>query len=69
MSLIYCLVDWFVNLFLGTEPKAPSEPTPDWVYIGKRPMPGEKNGLLYEARQDRKTGRVQYYIPEGKCWV
>ncbi len=69
MSRLYRLLDWCTNLVFGAEPKKLPEPTPDWVDIGKRPLPGEKNGLLYEARQDRKTGRIQYYIPEANCWV
>lgn len=69
MSLIYRLLDRFTDMVFGPEPKEMPVIEPDWVYIGKKPMPGEKNGLVYEARKDRRSGKIQYYIPEGNVWM
>lgn len=65
MSLIYRLTKWFLA---SEEPTKEEEPI-SWEYIGKKPLPGRTNGILYEARRDPNTGRTQYYVEEGKVWV
>lgn len=67
MSRLYRLVQCVVGLVFGSKPKETPLPE-EWVSIGKRPMPG-KTWPEYEARRNTQTGRIQYYIPEGNCWM